>query len=114
MKLNLPSGVLLCTLDVSNLNTDIYHKEGIAAIKEMLAINRSPYDLPQSNYKVGLLQVVLIYSHFDFNWEYYHQISGTARSTKLVASYANMFMSMFEEPDMYTYPSQPTLCKNIY
>ena len=41
----LPSHKLLHTLDVSSSYTNILHKEGISATKEMLAIHRSPHEL---------------------------------------------------------------------
>ena len=48
-------------------------------------------------------------NYLDFNGEHYHQISGTAMGTKLAPSYANLFMTKFEQNHVYTYHLQPTL-----
>ena len=57
--------------------------------------------------------MVLTNNHFEFNGMYYHQLSGTAMGTKLAPSYANLFMSTFEDKYVYTYPQQPTLWKRF-
>ena len=59
--------MLLCTLDITSLYTNIPHNEGIQSIKEILAIYRTPNN--------------------------YHQVSGTAMGTKLAPSYASLFMT---------------------
>ena len=46
----LPHEVLLCTLDVTSLYTNISNEEVIKAISEMLALHRQPHTLPQNNY----------------------------------------------------------------
>ena len=40
-------------------------------------------------------------------------MSGTAMGTKLTPSYANLFMTKFEEKYVYTYPLQPKLWKRF-
>ena len=57
--------------------------------------------------------MVLTNNYFDFNGKHYHQKSGTARGTKLAPSYANLFMSKFEQAHVYTYHLQPTLWKRF-
>ena len=52
-------------------------------------------------------------NHFEFNGTFYHQVSGTAKGTKLAPSYANLFMTKFEEKYVYTYPLQPILWKRF-
>ena len=105
--------MLLCTLNVTNPYTDIPHNEGIQAIKEMLAIHRPPHDLPHCSYIVEQLEVVLTNNYFEFNGTHYHQVSGTAMSTKLAPSYANLFMTKFEEKYVYTCPLQPAQWKRF-
>ena len=68
----------------------------------MLAIHKPPDSLPQNNYIIELLEVVLINNHFEFNGKHYHQVSGTATGTKLAPSYANLFMTKFEK-NIYTH-----------
>ena len=106
-------GILLCTLDVTSLYTNIPHSEGIQSIKEMLAIHKPPDTLPHNSYIIELLELVLTNNYFEFNGEFYHQLSGTAMGTKLAPSYANLFMSKFEDKYVYTYPLQPLLWKRF-
>ena len=103
----------LYTLDITSLYTNIPHNEGIQSIKEMLAIHKPPDSLPQNSYIKELLEVVLPNNHFEFNGKHYHQVSGTAMGTKLAPSYANLFMTTFEEKHVYTYPLQPKLWKGF-
>ena len=84
------SGILLCTLDITSLYTNISHNEGIQSIKEMLAVHKPLNSLPQKGYIIELLEVVLTNNHFEFNGKHYHQVSGTAMGTKLAPSYANL------------------------
>ena len=111
--ISLQPGMLLCTLDITSLYTNIPHNEGIEAIKKMLAINRPPGSKPHNSYIIELLELVLTNNHFEFNGNYYHQLSGTAMGTKLVPSYANLFMATFEDKYVYTYPQKPTLWKRF-
>ena len=62
---------------------------------------------------VELLEVVLTNNYFDFNGKHFHQISGTAMGTKLVPSYANLFLTKFEQNHVYAYHPQPTLWKRF-
>ena len=89
--------MLLCTLDILSLYTNIPHNEGIQSTKEMLAIHKPPDSLLHNSYIIDLLELVLTNSHFEFNGIYYHQLSGTAMGTKLASSYDNLFMTKFEE-----------------
>ena len=105
--------MLLCTLDITSLYTNIPPDEGIQSTKEMLAIHKPPDSLPHNCYIIELLELVLTDNHFEFNGRYYHQLSGTAMGTKLSPSYANIFMTEFEEKYVYTYPLQPKLWKRF-
>ena len=105
--------MLLCTLDITSVHTNIPYNEGIQSIKEFLAIYRDIDALPHNSYIIELLEVVLINNYFDFNGKHYHQKSGTATGTRLAPSYANLFMTMFEKNHVYTYHPQPTLWKRF-
>ena len=106
-------GILLCTLDITSVYTNIHHNEGIQSIKEILAIHRTPNTLPHNSYIIELLEVVLTNKYFEFNGKCYHQVSGTAMVTKLAPLYANLFMTKFEEKYVCTYPLQPKLWKRF-
>ena len=112
-ELTLQPGMLLCTLDVRSLYTSTPHDKGTQAIKEILVIHRSPSDLPHNSYIIQLLEVVVTNNHFEFNGTFCHQVSGTAMGTKLTPSYANLFITKFEEKYVYTYPLQPILWKRF-
>ena len=77
----------------------------------MLAIYKPPDTLPHNSYIIELLELVLTNNHFEVNGEFYHQLSCTAMGTKLAPSYANLFMTKFEDKYVYTYPLQPLLWK---
>ena len=87
--------------------------EGIQSTKEMLAIHKPPDTLPHNSYITELLELVLTNNHFECNGEFYHQLSGMAMGTKLAPSYANLFMTKFEDKYVYTYPLQPQLWKRF-
>ena len=105
--------MLLCTLDITSLYTNIPHNEGIQSIKEFLAIHRDTNALPHNSYIIELLEVVLTNNYFDFNGKHYRHKSGTAMGTKLPPSYANLFMTNFKQNHVYTYHPQPTLWKRF-
>ena len=110
---NVQPGMLMWTLDITSLYTNIPHMEGIQSTKEMLAIHKPPDTLSHKSYVIELLELVLTNNHFEFNGEFYHQLSGTAMGTKLAPSYANLFMTKFEDKYIYTYPLHPQLWKRF-
>ena len=73
-ELTLQSGMLLSTLDITSLYTNIPPNEGIQAIKEILAIHRPPNDIPHNRYIIELLEAVLTNNQFEFNGTFYHQV----------------------------------------
>ena len=79
----------------------------------MLAIHKLPTSLPHNSYIIEPFDVVLTNNHFDFNGKHYHQVSGTPMGTTLAPSYANLFMTKFEEKYVYTYPLQSRLWKRF-
>ena len=82
-------------------------------IKGCLAIDRHTNVLPHNSYIVELLEVVLPNNYFDFNSKHYHHILGTAMGTKLTPSYANLFVTKFEQTHLYTYHLLPTIWKTF-
>ena len=100
---------MLCILDINSLHTNIPHQEGIESIQEIMAIHRAPIEMPHNTCKVELLRVVLEENYFDYSGRYNYQIAGTAMDTKLAPSYANLFMSNFEDKCVCAYPQHPLL-----
>ena len=61
--------MLLCTLNITSLYTNIPHMEGIQSPKEMLAIHKPPDTLPHNSYITELLDLVLTNNHFITNYQ---------------------------------------------
>ena len=49
-----------------------------------------------------MLEPVLKCNNFTFNRKHFLQVNGTAMSTRVAPTYANLFMAYFEEKHMYT------------
>ena len=101
--------IILCTLDVTSLYTNIPHKEGIQAVKNLLTRERPTSFKPSNSNIIKLLEMVLTMNNFQFNYQNYLQINGTAMGTRVAPTYANIFMSEFETKHVYTYPKQPAI-----
>ncbi|XP_033752172.1 uncharacterized protein LOC117335980 [Pecten maximus] len=102
---NLPEGILLVTMDVVPLYTNIPHADGINACRE--AKERRGYKHPSTDSLVELLTLVLTLNNFQFNNENYLQVSGTAMGTKMAPSYANVFMGHLESQLLASAPIKP-------
>ena len=68
-KFNMLPDMLLCTLDITCLYTNIPHDESIQSIKKFLAIHRYTNALPDNSIIVELLKVVLTNNYFHFKWQ---------------------------------------------
>ena len=101
------SDVIICTLDVTSLYTNIPHKEGIQVIKNLLNSERPNVHNPSNDSVIKLLDFVLTKNSFQFNGKNYLQINGTAMGTRVAPTYANLFMSDFEDKYVYTYHKPP-------
>ena len=105
------SDIILCTLDVTSLYTNIPNEEGISAVRHTLSQTRDHSLNPTNNSICELLRLVLSCNNFQFDNKHYLQIGGTAMGTKVAPSFANIFMGWFEDKFVYTYKSQPILWK---
>ena len=99
--------IILCTLDVKSLYTNIPHDEGIAAVASLLQKERPTSYKPTNQSILKLLKMVLTMNNFQFNGKNYLQTNGTAMGTRVAPTYANIFMSHFEQQHVYTYRLQP-------
>ena len=81
------------------------------AVARFLAKHRTYGKDPEpSNQNIcQLLNMVLTMNNFHFDGDDYLQTAGTAMGTRVAPTYANIFMSDFEERLVYTYPKQPKL-----
>ena len=102
---NLTGDEILLTLDVSALYTNIPNEEGTMALRA-LRIARPTNSQPNNLSLVKLLAQVLSLNNFQFDGKDYFQVGGTAMGTRVAPSYANIFMSDFEEKHIYSYELQ--------
>ena len=86
--------MLLVTLDVKSLYTNIPHSEGIEAF--WAALNTRQVLQPPTEDLIHLIKLILTKTGFVFEGEYYLQIHGTAMGTRMAPSYANIFMGDLE------------------
>ena len=109
IKINPGEDLILCTLDVTSLYTNIPQTDGLQSVKNLLIKERPSSFKPSNAYVLKLLEMVLTMNNFQFNYKNYLQINGTAMGTRVAPTYANLFMSEFETKHVYTYPKQPLL-----
>ncbi|CAH3180095.1 unnamed protein product, partial [Porites lobata] len=87
---------ILVSMDVASLYTNIPQEEGITTVcraYDTFHNNNSP--IP-TKYLRKMLDLILKENSFQFNGENYLQTHGTAMSTKMAVSFANIFMAEFE------------------
>ena len=82
-------------MDVKSLYPNIDHKEGIDACSHVLD-KRTNQSFP-TRVIVKLIQLILKCNIMSFNGRFFHQIKGTAMGTPMAVSYANIFISEFEQ-----------------
>jgi hypothetical protein len=93
--LEVPDNAYLITLDIESLYTNIQTKDGIEAVEKMF--RRHPQGLRSDQEVIKLLKLSLECNDFEFNEQWYLQISGTAMGKKFAPAYANIMMAIFEE-----------------
>ncbi|XP_066931363.1 uncharacterized protein [Clytia hemisphaerica] len=97
--ITLPQNPILVTMDVKSLYTNIPNEEGINAINNILTTNKTQNSLKTKI--LTFLRLILTLNNFCFNETHYLQIKGCAMGTKCAPTYANLFMSQFEESNIY-------------
>lgn len=86
---------MLFTMDVKGLYTNIPNKDGLEAMKYYLEQEDS---LPAPKTCIlRLAELVLTLNCFEFNGEFYKQISGTMMGTPFAVNYSNLAMSFQEK-----------------
>ena len=111
-KIEIHPGDIIATVDVTALYTNIPHDDGIQKIKEFL----KKHDAPQGEIILidTLLEHILKKNYFEFNNEFYLQISGTAMGTRCAQNYAIIFMAELEEEFLSTLTLKPRILEKIY
>ena len=95
-----PPNSRLVTMDVKSLYTSIPNNKGIASVKK-----KYDYYLKKTiptKTITAFLALILTINSFIFNSKFYLQIKGCAMRTICAPSYANIFMSEFEEKYIYS------------
>ncbi|GFR92965.1 hypothetical protein ElyMa_004366300 [Elysia marginata] len=105
----LPTGTLLCTMDVSALYTNIPHTEGITACREALTKWREHITKPSATFLCNLIQHILTLNFFQFEDNLWLQTHATAMGTSMAPSYANFFMGALEGKMLNSSPHQPLI-----
>lgn len=112
---DIPNDMILVTLDVKSLYTNIPHNEGI---NSCLTAIQSHYQ-GNTPLPIGHLRQMLIFilqnNHFTFNGKTYLQIHGTSMGTPFAPNYANIFMAEIEKKILENPPQnkRPTLWKRF-
>ena len=97
--------VVMCTLDIESLYTNIDHQQGLDTLEHFL--NTRPIRTPSTTFLVDLASFVLKRNYFFFNDTPYLQISGTAMGTKMAPSFACLFVGHLEDQLLYEPQKNP-------
>ena len=100
---------ILGSLDVSSLYTNIPNNEGLNATLNILQSERYGPHRPKNETLIKLLELVLSKNNFQFNGQNYLQVGGTAMGTRVVPSYANLFMRKLESKLLDKSELKPTI-----
>jgi hypothetical protein len=106
-----PIGTTLCTADVKSLYTNIDHKTGLKACKATL--NKRPKKSPPTMDLIRLLELILTLNAFEFDSEFYCQLTGTAMGTNVAPSYANTTMAHIEDIMLKKSSTKPLVWKRF-
>ena len=104
--MHLPPHTILLTIDVTSLYTNIPHTEGIEACIETLQQFDLPHKPPNDIIEM-LMTYILQYNTFEYNGEFFQQITGTAMGTKMAPAFATLFMHKLEQAFLNTQTYQP-------
>ena len=96
----------LITLDVDSLYTNIYNPDGLEAVQTCFMAHPQP-NRPDPELQ-QLLELSLLHNDFNFNNEWFLQISGTAMGKKFAPNYANIFLAEWERTALLQCPLKPT------
>ena len=94
-----PPDSFLVTMDVKSLYTSTPNNEGIASVKKKY--DHYPNKTIPTKIITTFLALILTLNNFIFNSKFYLQTKGCTMGTICAPSYANIFMSKFEEKHIY-------------
>ena len=109
----LPENLLLITLDVTSLYTNILLSKARTVLKDYLDRHRTGLEMPTNISLIKLLNLVFTKNVFTFSngkfQEYYLQTNGVSMGSKCAPSVACLYMADFEEKVVDKYHLQPLL-----
>ena len=91
---NLPDDIILCTVDVVGLYTNIPHDKGLTALLNRLDLRQQKY--VNTSTPVELAEAVLKNNIFTFKENTLKQKRGTAIGTRFAPPYSILFMAELE------------------
>ena len=98
--IQLPNDIILASFDVVSMFTSVPQDEAFRTTLETLA-NLDPFDynpvIPDEEYMAELLRLVLYKNSFEFNDEYFLQISGVPMGQKSSGSICNLVVHELEK-----------------
>lgn len=109
---NISGEVILATIDVNSLYTEIPHNEGLHALTHFLQERPDPR-IPSTDFLVKLAECVLNMNVFKFKDQMYIQKRGTAMGTRMAPSYANLFMAYLENSFLASKEKRPIMWKRF-
>lgn len=99
---NLDTGMILVTMDVSSLYTEIPTQMGIQVVREAFQSDIE-YNKDEIDFICELLSIVLCNNYFMFGSQFYMQVTGTAMGSKVAPTFAVIFMNWFKEHFVYNH-----------
>lgn len=102
----IPQEAILFTIDIDSLYTNINTAAGLTAVKTWM--EKYPDNNRPDGTLLQLLEISLTKNDFEFNKEFYLQISGTAMGKKFAPAYANIYMAHWEETVFRKCPKLPS------
>ena len=106
-----PHDVLLITIDVDSLYTNIPIEDGIEAVHR--AFQQSPDPARPVEAILELLKLSLVNNDFTFNGDWFLQTWGTAMGKRFAPHYANIFMAQWEQQALERSPLKPLFYKRF-
>ena len=105
---NLPTDIILCSVDAVGLYPNIPHDKGLSARQKRLELRREKK--VSTSTIVELAEVVLKSNVFTFSKKTVKQLRGTAIRTKFAPPYSILFMAELEEEILKRVELKPCLC----
>jgi hypothetical protein len=97
---------ILFSLDVKSLFTNIPLAKGIGVVQDFLRKFPDPSRKRPDKYFIELLKISLFKNDFSFNGKYYRQVNGVAMGKQFSGSFANLYMSHWEQQIFEKFPNQ--------